>query len=71
MNNHDLLLLALGSLSGFALTFFVFACFYKAQMEATHNATECQIADAKRIAWAAGYQAASKNAANNLKVTRP
>lgn len=64
MTNHDLLLFALGSLSGFSLTFFIFACWYSRQREVAENYTESQIADAKRIAWAAGYQAAS----NNLKL---
>lgn len=70
LSNHDMLLLALGSLSGFSLTFFLFACFYKQQMEARHNSTERMIADAKRIAYSAGYADASKNAAGSLNASR-
>jgi len=62
MTNHDLLLFILGSLSGFSLAFFIFACWYSRQREVAENYTESQIADAKRVAWAAGYQAASNNA---------
>lgn len=71
MSNHDLLVFLLGSLSGFSLTFFIFACFYKQQMEAANNIAERNIADAKRIAWAAGYQSASKNNMSSINASKP
>jgi hypothetical protein len=71
MTNHDLLVFFLGSLSGFSLTFFVFACWYSEQHKAMNNAKEREVADAKRIAWAGGYESASRNHVNNLNVAKP
>jgi hypothetical protein len=72
MSSHDLLLLALGSLSGFSLSFFIFACWYSEQVKAFKDTAERQIADAKRISWASGYQEASRNfVSNNLNVMKP
>jgi len=70
-SNHDLIVFLLGSLLGFSFTFFIFACWYSHQEEAAKNLTEAQIADAKRIAWAAGYDSASRNKVNNLNTSKP
>jgi hypothetical protein len=70
MTNHDLFVFALGSLSGFSLAFFVFACWYSEQHKAMHNAKEREVADAKRIAWADGYKSASRNHVNNLSASK-
>jgi hypothetical protein len=70
MSNHDLITFLLGSLSGFSLTFFIFACWYSKQEQAIKNTHESQLADAKRIAWAGGYESASRNHVNNLNVAK-
>ena len=70
MTNHDMLVFSLGSLSGFSLTFFVFACWYSKQDQAIKNTHEAQLADAKRIAWAGGYESASRNHVNNLNASK-
>lgn len=70
MSNHDLIVFLLGSLSGFALTFFVFACWYSRQTEAIKNTHEAQLADAKRISWAGGYESASRNHVNHLNTSK-
>jgi hypothetical protein len=71
MSNHDLFIFALGSLSGFSLTFFVFACWYSEQHKAMNKTKEREVADAKRIAWAEGNGAARRNIANNLNTAKP
>ena len=70
MTNHDLLLFTLGSLSGFSLAFFIFACWFSRQREVAENFTESQLADAKRVAWAAGYDAAHRNITTRINVTK-
>jgi len=66
MTNHDLLLFTLGSLSGFLLTAFVFACWYSQKREEFISLIE----KTKRDSWAGGYDAAHKNITTRLTVTK-
>lgn len=70
LSNHDIIVFLLGALLGFSATFFIFACWYSLQHEAMENTKEREIADAKRIAWAAGYELASRNKVNNLNTSK-
>ena len=62
----DILVFTLGSLSGFALTAFVFACWYSQKREEFISL----IAKAKRNSWASGYDAAHKNITTRINSSK-
>lgn len=70
MSNHDLIVFLLGALLGFSAMFLIFVCWYSEQIKAIKNTHEAELADAKRISWAGGYESASRNHVNNLNMSK-